>query len=145
MQGRMCTQVGQVEEEGVHTGRTGVGITDSNASASGAAYWLRGWTLPGPLAREVYTDLLATMGLVSQGRPGTCWCENPGGCGPLSIYSPTALPSLFWDSACAWTPSCSRLTPAGHGAPGVQVSPKENQNKCLCPLWLPPRISAGAV
>ena len=58
---------------------------------------------------------------------------------------PTALPSLFWDRTCVWTPACSCLTPAGHGAPGVQVSPEENQNKCLCPLWLPPRISAGAV
>ena len=77
----MCTQVGQVQ------------ASLTPVHQPGAAYWLRGWALPGPLACEVYSDLLAAMGLVSQGRPGTCWCENPVGCGPLSTHSP-ALPVL---------------------------------------------------
>ena len=106
----------QVQEAGVHTGRTGAGITDSRAPASGTACWLRGWVAPGPLACEVYTDLLAATGLVSQGRPGTCWCENPGGCGLLSTHSPALPvlgphvcldPCLFTsDSSGTWAPGC---------------------------------------
>lgn len=126
---QVCTQVGQMQ-------------ADSHAPASGTTFWLRGWAAPGPLACEVYTDLLDAMGLISHGRPGTCCCENLGAVGSCP---PTALPSLFWDRMCTWTPACSCLTPAGHGAPGTQVSSEENQNKCLWPLWLHPQISAGMV
>ena len=132
----------QVQEAGVHTGRTGAGITDSRAPASGTACWLRDgshqapwpvrctqtcWLQQGSSHRED----LAPAGVRTQGAVGSC--------------PPTALPSLFWDRMCAWTPACSRLTPVGHGPLGAQVSPKENQNKCFCLLWLHPRISAGTV